>query len=299
MIYMKAYCYEEESVSETYPYDEGKENFGWKRSGKRSVRGNETMEKQKKSILRRLKLGMVLTAVLAAAVMLDPPATAYAFNVIPIEMVEMYTTSGTPVYATPDVLTPVVVYLDRFTNVRVYGITDNGFFQVDLNGTYYIPGPYMVSQIQPEKTEKQKALDDLEDFVEAYRTQLEFMESYSGTFALVDVTGDGIPEIFDAEGKEIYTYYDKRSVMIYYSENPVKFYYSKKENKLLGKYTWNKKDIWEIYYKDTSLLPWGQLKCVGTATSPTQDAPVITRDYVNNAETRADLYNILKKILSL
>lgn len=257
------------------------------------------MDRQKKSILPKLKLGMVLTVVLAAVVLFAPPVTALAFNVTPIEMVEMYTTSGTPVYVTPDVFSPVVVYLERFTNVRVYGITDNGFYQVDLNGTFYIPGPFMVSQIQPEKTEKQKALDDLEDFADAYRMQLEFMESYSSSFALVDVTGDGIPEIFDAEGKEIYTYYNKRPVMIYYSENPVKFYYSKSENKLLGKYTWNKKDIWEVYNRDTSLLPWGQFRCIGVATSPTANAPVITRDYTNNAETRADLYNILKKMLSL
>jgi len=257
------------------------------------------MKKQKEWVLRKIKLGMALAAVTAAVVAMKPPATAYAFEVTPIQMVEMYTTSGTPVYATPDLLSPVVVYLDRFTNVRVYGITDNGFFQVDLNGTYYIPGPYMVSRIEPEKTEKQKALDDLEDFADAYRMQLEFMESYSNNFALVDVTGDGIPEIFDESGKEIYTYYDKRPVMIYYSENPVKFYYSKQENKLLGKYTWNKKDIWEIYEKDTSLLPWGQLKCVSVATSPTENAPAITRDYVNNAETRGDIYNILKKKLSL
>lgn len=257
------------------------------------------MKRQKGVILHRLKLCVAVVAVAAAIVAMKPPATALAFNVIPIEMVEMYTTSGTPVYATPDLLSPVVVYLDRFTNVRVYGITDNGFFQVDLSGTYYIPGPFMVSQIQPEKTEKQKALDDLDDFAEAYRIQLEQMESYSSNFALVDVTGDGIPEIFDAEGKEIYTYYDKRVVMIYYSEYPVKFYYSKNENKLLGKYTWNKKDVWEVYDKDTSLLPWGRFKCVGVATSPTENAPVITRDYTNNAETRADLYNILKKKLSL
>ena len=257
------------------------------------------MKRRKESILRKLKLSVALVAAAAAVAVMKPPVTALAFNVTPIAMVEMYTTSGTPVYATPDVLSQVVVYLDRFTNVRVYGITDNGFFQVDLNGTYYIPGPYMVSRIEPEKTEKQKALDDLDDFTEAYRMQLEFMESYSSNFALVDVTGDGIPEIFDAEGKEIYTYYDKRPVMIYYSEHPVKFYYSKQENKLLGKYTWNKKDIWEVYYKDTSLLPWGQFRCVSVATSPTENAPVITRDYVNNAETRADLYNILKKILSL
>lgn len=257
------------------------------------------MKRQKGEIAHRLKLCVAMAAAIAAIVVMRPPATALAFNVTPIQMVEMYTTSGTPVYATPDLLSPVVVYLDRFTNVRVYGITDNGFFQVDLNGTYYIPGPFMVTRIQPEKTERQKALDDLDDFTEAYRTQLEQMESYSSNFALVDVTGDGIPEIFDADGKEIYTYYDKRVVMIYYSENPVKFYYSKNENKLLGKYTWNKKDIWEVYYKDTSLLPWGQFKCVGVATSPTQNAPAVTRDYTNNAETRAELHDILKKKLSL
>ena len=257
------------------------------------------MDKRKEKMVRRLRFGMALAAVLTMVVLLDSPATAYAFNVMPIEMVEMYTTSGTPVYATPDVFSPVVVYIERFTNVRVFGITDNGFYQVDLNGTFYIPGPCLVSQVQPAKTEKQKALEDLEDFAEAYRMQLEFMESYSSTFALVDVTGDGIPEIFDAEGKEIYTYYEKRPVMMYYSENPVKFYYSKGENKLLGMYTWNKKDIWEVYYKDTSLLPWGQFKCIGVATTPTKDAPVITRNYTNNAETRADLYNILKKMLSL
>lgn len=252
-----------------------------------------------KKFISKLKLGMAIAVAIVAVAAVKPPATAYAFNVVPIAMVEMYTTSGTPVYATPDLLTPVVVYLERFTNVRVYGITDNGFYQVDLNGTYYIPGPFMVSQIEPEKTAKQKALDDLDDFADAYRKQLEYMESYSSNFALVDVTGDGIPEIFDAEGKEIYSYYDKSAVMIYYSENPVKFYYSKKENKLLGKYTWNKKDIWEVYTLDTSLLPWGRFMCYSVATSPTENAPVITRDYTNNAETRADIKNILKKMLSL
>lgn len=254
----------------------------------------------KKSIMHKFKIGMVLAAITAVLVAIKPPSTAYAFNVIPIDMVEMYTTSGTPVYATPDVFSSVVVYLDRFTNVRVYGITDNGFYQVDLNGTFYIPGPYMVSQIQPEKTEKQKALENLEDFADAYRMQLEFMESYSERFALIDVTGDGIPEIFDDAGREIYTYYDKRPVMMYYSDNPVTFYYSKKDNKLLGKYTWNKKEIWEVYNKDVSLLPWGQFKCISTVASPyTGNATAISREYTNDDETRADIYNILKKILSL
>ncbi|MBO5033867.1 MAG: hypothetical protein J6D08_18670 [Lachnospiraceae bacterium] len=245
------------------------------------------------------KCAVWAAAVLIAAVVWQKPAVSFALNVTPIS-VEMYSTSGTPVYAAPDVYTPVVIYLDRFINVRVTGITDNGFFQVDLNGTYYIPGPYMVPKVEAEKTEKQKALDDLEDFAKAYRIQLEQMESYSAKFALIDVTGDGIPEIIDAAGKEIYTYYNDHSVMMYYSENPVTFYYSKKDNKLLGKYTWNKNEIWEVYDKDVSLLPWGQFRCISTAASPYRDnAAAITREYTNDEATRADIYNILKKILSL
>lgn len=248
----------------------------------------------------KIKKIAVLVAALTVAVACQKPVTSLAFSVTPISVVEMYSTSATPVYATPDVFSPVVVYLDRFVNVRITGITDNGFYQVDLNGTYYIPGPYMVSQIAPEKTEKQKALENLEKFAEAYTNQLEQMESYSSKFALIDVTGDGIPEIFDAAGKEIYTYYNERPVMMYYSENPVTFYYSKKDNKLLGKYTWNKQEIWEVYNKDVSLLPWGQFKCISTVASPyTGNATAISREYTNDAATRADLKNILKKMLSL
>ena len=102
----------------------------------------------------KIKKIAVLAAALTVAVACQKPVTSLAFNVTPISVVEMYSTSATPVYATPDVFSPVVVYLDRFVNVRITGITDNGFYQVDLNGTYYIPGPYMVSQISPEKTEK-------------------------------------------------------------------------------------------------------------------------------------------------
>lgn len=250
--------------------------------------------------MKKLKLIFALAVMFAAIAVVSQPATAYAFDIIPIDVVEMYTTSGTPVYAAPDVFSNVVIYLDRFVNVRVTGITDNGFYRVDIGGTYYIPGPYMVTQVEPVKTEKQKALEELEDFAEAYTIQLEQMESYSSAFALIDVTGDGIPEIFDESGKEIYTYYNKRSVMMYYSEYPLTFYYSKKDNKLLGNYTWNGKSIWEVYNKDTSLLPWGQFKCVSTSASAYQsNAAVISRSYTNNAETRADLYNILKNILSL
>ena len=72
--------------------------------------------------------------------------------------------------------------------------------------------------MQPDKTEKQKSLDNLDKFTKAYQNQLELMKGYSSAFALLDVTGDGIPELFDLSGQEIYTYYEERAVMMYYSE---------------------------------------------------------------------------------
>lgn len=244
-----------------------------------------------------LKYGMLSILLVSCAICMLKPTKVYALSVTPVN-VKMYTTSGTPVFASPDVYSGVVVYLERFVNVTVTGITDNGFYQVDLNGNYYIPGPYLVGQIEPVKTEKQKALENLEKFAQAYRTQLEFMKDYSTSFGLLDVTGDGIPELFDLSGKEIYTYHDGRAVMMYYSEYPVNFYYSKKDNVLLGKYTWNKKEIWEVYFKDVSLYSWGQFKCFSTdASAYKKNATAVAKSYVNDDSTRADIYNILKKMM--
>ena len=245
---------------------------------------------------RLLAVGLVLCSLILSMV---HPLNAYAYNVTQTD-VKMYTTSGTPVYATPDINSGVVAYLERFVNVTVTGITDNGFYRVNLNGDYYIPGPYLIHSVQPEKTEKQKALENLEKFAKAYAAQLELMKDYSTAFALIDVTGDGVPELFDLAGQEIYTYYGERAVMMYYSEYPITFYYDKKDNKLLGKYTWNKQEIWEVYYTDTSLLPWGQIRCFSTdASAYKSNATAVSRSYTNNDETRADMYNILKSILSL
>lgn len=227
------------------------------------------------------------------------PATSYAYNVTQTD-VKMYTTSGTPVYASPDIQSAVVVWLERFVNVTVTGITDNGFYRVNLNGDYYIPGPYLVNSIETAKTEKQKALENLDKFTKAYQNQLELMKDYSTAFALLDVTGDGIPELFDLSGQEIYTYYGERAVMLYYSEYPVTFYYDKKDNKLLGKYTWNSTEIWEVYMLDTSLLPWGQLRCYTTdASAYKSNATAVSHSYTNDADTRAGMYDILKSLLSL
>lgn len=254
------------------------------------------MKKAWKRIIKRAALSAMLVFCIAG---LYKPVTTYALSVTPVS-VKMYTTSGTPVFAAPDLYSGVVVYIERFVNVTVTGITDNGFYQVDLNGNYYIPGPYLVGQIEPVKTEKQKALENLEKFAEAYRIQLEQMKSYSTSFGLLDVTGDGIPELFDLSGKEIYTYHDGRAVMIYYSEYPLTFYYSKKDNVLLGKYTWNKNEIWEVYFKDTSLFSWGQIKCFSTdASLYKKNATAVPHSYVNDDSTRNGMYSILKDIMEI
>lgn len=246
-----------------------------------------------------MKKVLITLSVLVMLLMFSTPAKAFAFNVTPTDM-KLYAISGTPVYATPDVYSGVVVILDRFVQVRVTGITDNGFYQIDLNGNYYVPGAFLISQVAPEKTEREKALENLEKYANAYVMLLEQMETYSGTFGLMDVTGDGIPEIFDSTGKEIFTYYNEKPVMIYYSQLPVELYYSKKYNQLLGKYNWNGIYVWELYYKDTSIVPWGQFKCNAVATQPYyNDAVTIPKSYVNNSITRTGMYNILKNYMQI
>ena len=242
-------------------------------------------------------------ALLIIAVAFTTPAQAHALNIIPMQL-EMYSTSATPVYASPDVFSPIVTYLDRFLNVRVTGITENGFFQVDLNGAFYIPGAYLVPKVEKEKSAYQKAHDRLDEVAEIYRTQLQMMDGAWSKFALKDVTGDGVPELIDDAGKEIYSCYDDgeymRLVILYYSENPVTFYYSKNNNKLLGKYRWNDKDYWEVYNRDTTFVPWGQFRCVSTDASAYKgNAAAIERDRYKNQETRNDLYNILHEMFGL
>lgn len=227
------------------------------------------------------------------------PMQTQAMNVIPY-YAKMYTTSGCAVYAAPSLFTDVVVYIERFVCVDVTGITENGFYQVDLGGVYYIPGPFLVSQVQLPKSPKQIALENLDKLVDAYRIQLEQMESYSSGFALVDMNGDGVPELFEAGGREIYRFNGEHAVMIYYNENPTKFYVTKDHKRLAGKYTWINKEVWEAYFMDYSLFPWGQIKCFSQNVSDIKNNLLpVEYNYANDAATRGELYAILKNMLSL
>lgn len=251
---------------------------------------------KKRRFLKRL---IVLTlTVLMLTNLVCTNTKAFALHIIPYET-KMYTTSGTPVFAVPDVTSNVVVFMDRFVNVTVTGITENGFYQIDLNGKYYVPGIYLIPQVNPAKTDKEKALEELKEIAAAYQIQLEQMESYSPSFGLLDVTGDGIPELFDSNKKEIYTYYEGRSVMLYYAEYANEFYYSPKDNVLVGKYYWNNKEMCEVFYRDTSLLPWGQLYCYTTdASAYAKNLTYVSMPYTNDASNRGNLYNTLYAIVS-
>ena len=78
------------------------------------------MKKTWKCMLRSIMLSMVLLFCIIGSC---KPVTTHALAVTPTN-VKMYTTSGTPVFAAPDLYSGVVVYLERFVNVTVTGITD-------------------------------------------------------------------------------------------------------------------------------------------------------------------------------
>ncbi len=229
----------------------------------------------------------------------QPLEVEAAQNVIEVEL-ELYSTSGTPVYAKDNVFTNVAFFLERFTLVKVTGITTTGFYRVDIGGTYYIPGAFLVAQVSAPLTEKEIMLKAIDDYANAYAMLLEQSEQSITTYGLKDMTGDGIPELFSGNGKEIYTYHEGRAVMMYYGIYADTFYQSPKDNALLGKYNWNGQDVWEVFYVDMSLLPWGQFRCFSTLAAPyIENAVQITYPYVNNEATRAGLKTTLSNMFGI
>lgn len=66
-------------------------------------------------------------------------AAAQAYTVKECRAI-MYTNSKTVVYAAPDLQSMIITAIEPSLPVDVTGITSNGWFQIDLKGTYYIPG---------------------------------------------------------------------------------------------------------------------------------------------------------------
>ena len=58
----------------------------------------------------------------------------------------LYSNDNTKVYKKPDINSGVVTVIAKDLPVDVTGITSNGWFQISLNGTYYVPGDGLISQ---------------------------------------------------------------------------------------------------------------------------------------------------------
>lgn len=96
--------------------------------------------------------GMLMAAVLSlplaqSAGAGSPLAEVYAveFTVKESKAV-LYSNENTKVYRQPDITSEVVTAIAKDVPVNVTGITSNGWFQVSINGTYYIPGDGLVSK---------------------------------------------------------------------------------------------------------------------------------------------------------
>lgn len=59
----------------------------------------------------------------------------------------LYTVEGAKVYTQPDLNSQLVTVIAKDLPVDVTGITSNGWFQISLKGTYYMPGTALVSKV--------------------------------------------------------------------------------------------------------------------------------------------------------
>ena len=60
----------------------------------------------------------------------------------------LYSNDNTKVYVKPDSNSSIVTTIAKDLPVKVTGITSNGWFRINLNGTYYVPGYGLVSREQ-------------------------------------------------------------------------------------------------------------------------------------------------------
>ena len=91
------------------------------------------------------KKGKKITAAIMAALFMSTQAVpmqalaAQDYTVTASTSV-LYSNSKTVVYAKPDSSAQIITSIKAGIPVAVTGVTSNGWFQVSLNGTYYIPG---------------------------------------------------------------------------------------------------------------------------------------------------------------
>ena len=134
----------------------------------------------------------------------------------------LYSNGKASVYATPDLNAKVLTTIAKDLPVEVTGITSNGWFRINLNGTYYVPGYGLESKEVTNSnvvySDNIKELtkgtfsfyknselsefddDDIEDMDE--NTYIKYLDSFLMGYAMVDYC------ILQDSGKTLKTVYD-------------------------------------------------------------------------------------------
>ncbi len=183
------------------------------------------------------KIGIRLTGILLSSVVAlsyigtteISPVYAVEFTVTENKAV-LYSNDNTKVYKQPDISSGVVTVIAKDIPVSVTGITSNGWFQVSLNGTYYIPGNGLVSKNAQSsgtsastsnttdistltkgtfsffKNSELSSLDkdDIEDMDE--NTYIKYLDSFLMGYAMLDYcilqdSGKLLKDVYDSESK--------------------------------------------------------------------------------------------------
>lgn len=61
-------------------------------------------------------------------------------------VITLNTNQVTPVYTVPDLYTSPITVIAAGLPLQCTGITENGFFEVNIGGTYYVPGNYFTGK---------------------------------------------------------------------------------------------------------------------------------------------------------
>ncbi|MDE7479136.1 MAG: SH3 domain-containing protein [Lachnospiraceae bacterium] len=184
------------------------------------------------------ELGVKLTGALMAAVIAVSCAQSAGVNqylqrtyAVEFTVTEnkavLYSNDKTKVYKQPDVNSGVVTVIAQGLPVNVTGITSNGWFQISLNGTYYVLGDGLVSKNadssnavvsgsditkltkgtfsfykNPELSDFEQS--DIEDMDE--NTYIKYLDSFLMGYAMLDNcimqdSGKLLKEVYESESK--------------------------------------------------------------------------------------------------
>lgn len=145
-------------------------------------KGEDSMRKKGK------KGFMKAAACLLAGVLLVGTGSGYivakaAYTVQECKTI-MYTNAKSVVYAAPDLQSMIITAIEPNLPVDVTGITSNGWYQIDLKGTYYIPG-YGLEDKADENAKKSYQADEIAKLTKG--TFSFFTNSQLRAFTLEDV----------------------------------------------------------------------------------------------------------------